>query len=382
MTVLTNTKKSNSINLWNIIFAALILLGAICWGFQLTKGLQVTNLGTSNMWGLYITGFMIFTGIAAGSLFFASVPYLFNFNEYKPYSRITAFTGAVSVLVAGLFILVDIGSPWKAWLYIISGNFGSPMFWDFIILTSYLIISIIFTSQLLKVQGGEKDESSIKTIAIVAFIAGLLVVVTSFVFSMQVARPMWNNPAQSISFLVAALVAALAIQMIIVSILNRIGYTKMSPDLFAKIAKVTAVLLVVQLIIVVGEVLIGLYPGAGGGYDATLWLVAGKGAIGFWVEMVALIAAIVILVKASGSSEDGKIVLGAILALVAIYFIKSNFLQAEFLNTLINMPGPQMFGDAAGRYIPSLAEIGLSLGIVSLGALIINLGLNRLNLGE
>ncbi len=382
MTSLTNTKKSNSINLWSIILAALAILGAICWGIQLSKGLQVTNLGTSNMWGLYIVGFMIFTGVAAGSLLWAAVPYLFNLNEYKPYSRIAAFTGAVSVLVAGLFILVDIGTPWKAWLFITSGNFASPMFWDFIMLALYIIIAVIFTGQLLKVHRGEKEENSIKAIAIIAFVAGLLVVVTSFVFSMQVARPLWNSPVQSISFLIAALVAALAILMIIFSILSKTSYLKMPPELLAKMAKVTALLLGIQLIIVIGEVLIGLYPGAGSGYEATLWLVTGKGALGFWLEIVALVAAIIILSKTSGSSQMGTIILGALLALISIYLIKSNLLQAEFFNSLISLPGPPMFGDTAGRYIPSLVEIGLSLGIISLGALIFKLGLNKLNLGE
>ena len=76
-TTVQTTKKTPS-NLWNMIFAAVAVLGAVCWGLQLTQGLQVTNLGLNNMWGLYIVGFMIFTGVAAGSLLFAAVPYLFK----------------------------------------------------------------------------------------------------------------------------------------------------------------------------------------------------------------------------------------------------------------------------------------------------------------
>ena len=69
-----NKKENSLITPWNIIFAVLVLAGVFCWGLQLTKGLQITNLGTVNMWGLYIVGFMISTGVAAGSLLFASVP--------------------------------------------------------------------------------------------------------------------------------------------------------------------------------------------------------------------------------------------------------------------------------------------------------------------
>ncbi|TWH59996.1 Ni/Fe-hydrogenase subunit HybB-like protein [Desulfitobacterium sp. LBE] len=380
-TVVPTTKKTPS-NLWNMIFAAVAVLGAICWGLQLTQGLQVTNLGLNNMWGLYIVGFMIFTGVAAGSLLFAAVPYLFKLAEFKPYTRIAAYLGAVSSIVAAsLFIIVDIGNPERAWLFITSGNLTSPMFWDFLMLASYMVISILFTRQLILVHEGKKAEGSLKPIAVIAFIAGLLVTVTSFVFCFQIARPLWNTPVQPLSFLIAALVAALSVQMILAAILNKRGYMEMPMGLMAKMAKGAAVLLCIELIIIVGEILIGLYPGGGEEHAAFLWLVSGEGAVGFWAEMVTLVAAIVVLAKQDTSSKAGGILIGAILALVAIYLIKSNLLQAQLFNPLITYAGPPVYGGTTGPYVPSLIEIGLSLGIISLGALLLNLGLSKLNLG-
>ncbi|MCO1601195.1 hypothetical protein [Desulfosporosinus nitroreducens] len=69
------------------------------------------------------------------------------------------------------------------------------------------------------------------------------------------------------------------------------------------------------------------------------------------------------------------------IALVAIYLIKSNLLQAQLFNPLIILPGAPVYGGITGPYVPSLLEIGLSLGIVSLGALLLNLGFGKLNLG-
>ncbi|KTE92054.1 oxidoreductase [Desulfitobacterium hafniense] len=380
-TVVPTTKKTPP-NLWNMIFAAVAMLGAVCWGLQLTQGLQVTNLGLNNMWGLYIVGFMIFTGVAAGSLLFAAVPYLFKLAEFKPYTRIAAYLGAVSSIVAAsLFIIVDIGNPERAWLFITSGNLTSPMFWDFLMLASYMVISILFTRQLILVHEGKKAEGSLKPIAVIAFIAGLLVTVTSFVFCFQIARPLWNTPVQPLSFLIAALVAALSVQMILAAILNKRGYMEMPMGLMAKMAKGAAVLLCIELIIIVGEILIGLYPGGGEEHAAFLWLVSGEGAVGFWAEMVTLVAAIVVLAKQDTSSKAGGILIGAILALVAIYLIKSNLLQAQLFNPLITYAGPPVYGETTGPYVPSLIEIGLSLGIISLGALLLNLGLSKLNLG-
>lgn len=376
-----HSSNKSSFMIWMTIFSIFTIFGIVCWGIQLVKGLQVTNLGVTNMWGLYITFFMIFTGVAAGSLFFASVPYLFNLEAYKPYCRISTYLGAVSSIVAAsLFIIVDIGNPERAWLFITSGNLTSPMFWDFIMLASYMVISVIFTRQLMLVNEGKKEEKSVKPIAIIGFIAGILVIVTSFVFAFQIARPMWNTPAQPISFMLAAFVAGLAVLMILAFILNKSSYIRMPMNLLAKMGKVAAALLCVELIIIVLEVLVGIYPGGGEEQEAFLWLVKGDGAVMFWGEIVALVAAIVLFAKGT-APKGGNLLTGAILALVAIFLIKTNLLQSELFHPLLQLPGPDMYGDETGPYVPSLIEIGISLGIMSLGALLFGLGLKKLNLG-
>ena len=381
MSAHTNTSKRSTSMIWMAIFAALTVLGVVCWVLQLNRGLQLTNLGDKNMWGLYITFFMIFTGVAAGSLLFAALPYLFHLDEFKPYCRISAYLGAISSIVAAsLFIIVDIGNPERAWLFITSGNWTSPMFWDFLMLASYMVISVIFTRQLMLVNEGKKEQKSVKPIALIAFIAGLMVMVTSFVFAFQLARPMWNTPAQPVSFLIAALVASLGVMTVLAFILNRSSYIQMPVRLLSKMGKAAAALLTVELIIVAVEVLMGLYPGEGGEHAATMWLVRGEGAISFWVEIAALLGAIVLLGKGA-SQKGGSLLAGALLSLVAIYLIKTNLLQAELFNPLLQLPGPAIYGDMAGPYIPSLLEIGLSLGIISLGALLLSLGLQKLNLG-
>lgn len=375
-----NEPKKNTFTIWMIIFAALALVGVACWIIQLTKGLQMTNLSVTNMWGLYITFFMIFTGVAAGSLFFASIPYLFNLEAYKPYSKIATYLGAVSSIVAAsLFIIVDIGNPERAWLFVTSGNFSSPMFWDFLMLASYMVISVIFTRQLMLVSEGKKEEKSVKPIAIIGFIAGIMVIVTSFVFTFQPARPMWHTPGQSISFLLSAFVAALAVLIILAHILNKAGYITMPHSLIGKMGKIAAALLTVEFILIVLEVLTGLYPGEGGEHASLMWMLTGDGALVFWGEMVALVAAILMLAFL-GKSPKGLIA-GSVIALIAILLVKSNFLQAELYNPLLALPGPDMFGNNAGPYIPSLVEIGLSVGIMALGALLLGMGLKVLKLG-
>lgn len=362
-----------------IVFALLTVVGLVCWFLQLTKGLQLTNLNNYNTWGFYIIGFMIFTGIAAGSLIFASSAWLFPIMaEYKPYTRIAAFVGAIgSVVAAGLFIIVDIGNPERAWYIITRANIASPMFWDTVILGAYVIIGILYTRQLMAVHARQKEEKSLKAISIVAFIAGLFVMVTSFVFALQVARPLWNNPVQPVSFLAAALVAALALLVIIFAVLNKSGYIDISSDKLIKLGKLAAVFLCFELFVVLGEAAIGLYAGSGEEAEIIHWLVAGEGAPFFWVELIAIVAGLVLLF----SKKPGALVAGSVVSLLAIFMIKYNLLQAQLLNPLISYAGPPGYGGGEGIYLPSLIEIGVAIGIISLGILLVMVGLDKLNLG-
>lgn len=370
-------KKSSIVTLG--AFSALAVLGIVCWILQLSKGLQLTNLNNYNTWGLYIIGFMLFTGIAAGSLLFASSAWLLkSMKEFRPFTRIAAYVGAIgSVVAAGLFIIVDIGNPERVWNIIIHANITSPMFWDTLILAAYIIIGIIFTRQLILVEEGKREEKSLKAISIIAFIAGLMVTVTSFVFALQVARPLWNNPVQPISFLVAAIVAALATLLIIFAILRKNGYIKLSDELQRKLGNITGVFLFVELLVVLGEVIVGLYPGSGEHFTIVHWLVAGEGAVFFWIEAVALVAGLVLLFN----KKTGALITGASISIFAIFMVKYNLLQSQLLNPLITYAGPPGYGGSGGVYIPSLLEMGLSLGIVALGGLLVMLGLYKFSLG-
>ncbi|MFB6468120.1 NrfD/PsrC family molybdoenzyme membrane anchor subunit [Cytobacillus sp. Hz8] len=373
-------RKGNAITLG--VFSALTILGIVCWVLQLTRGLQLTNLNNFSTWGLYIIGFMLFTGIAAGSLIFTSSAYLFKgMEEYKPYTRISSYVGAIcGVLAAGLFIIVDIGNPERAWHIISSANITSPMFWDTIILLCYVIIGIYFTRQLMIVQEGKKDEKSLKVISLVAFIAGLAVMVTSFVFALQVARPLWNNPVQPLSFLAAAIVIALSLLIIIFAILNKSGYIVMSRSHLKKLGILAGSILLFELCVVLGEAVIGLYAGSGEESNISSWLVTGSGAPFFWVEIVSIVLGAVLFLYKNPATT----VTGAGVSIFAIFMIKYNLLQAQLLNPLITYAGPTGYNASQaslGVYIPSLIEVGVSIGIVALGGLLVLIGLNKLNLG-
>ncbi|MBE3120047.1 MAG: polysulfide reductase NrfD [Candidatus Atribacteria bacterium] len=375
-------KTQNKFLPWIIIFTVLAVVGIVFWILQLNQGLQLTHMDNTNVWGLYIVGFMLCTGLAAGTLLFASSAFLFpGMEEFKPYTRLAVFIGAIcSVVAAGFFIIVDIGNPQRAWNIITNLKIASPLLWDTIILLAYAVIGILFTRLLIRVEEGKNNEGSLKVISIIAFIAGLLVTVTSFVFAMWVARPLWNTPVQPLSFLAAAVVVAFAMLVVLMAALNKSGYLAISHDTLFKLGKMAGLFLLVELAVVLSEIALGLYAGTGEVGKIITWLVTGQGAAFFWVEFVFILAGIVLLLL---GNKPWMVVLGAAFALVAVFLIKYNLLQAQLLNPLIPYAGPPGYsGVAQGAYLPTLAEILVTVGILSLGGLLVTLGLNGLHLGQ
>lgn len=148
----------------------------------------------------------------------------------------------------------------------------------------------------------------------------------------------------------------------------------MSSDKLAKLGKIAGIFLFVELLVVIGEAIVGMYSGSGEEAPIIYWLVAGEGAAYFWVEFIAIIAGLVLLFKKTDTS-----VTGAGVALFAIFMIKYNLLQAQLSNPLLIYPGSPAYSSNA--YFPSLIEIGLFIGIISFGVVLALIAVQKISLG-
>ncbi|MEG0217428.1 MAG: NrfD/PsrC family molybdoenzyme membrane anchor subunit [Raoultibacter sp.] len=380
MTESTITKRPLNA-LWLGIFGVLALVGVVSFFMQATQGLQVANLGNEITWGLYIVGFLVFTGVAAGCLLFAAVPFMFsNLAAYRPYARVASFTAvACGCVCAGLFILVDTGNPLRAFSILTSFQVMSPLFWDTIILIAYVLLGSVFTLMLVKVAKGEKTDASVRPLAIAVFAAGLLVAVTALAFALQVARPTWNNPGLVLSFFIAAVIAGGSLLTIVYAVLDRSGYLPMDEKVSCGFSRTIALFMAAELTFVLAEVFSGLYIGAGEETVVAAWLTSGPGAPYFWVEIACFVAGITLLLQKTRVLH----LVGAVLAFIAVFLVKYNMLQAQLHNPLVAFAGPVAApGAPAGAYFPGLIEWGVAIGIIGVGLFVLTLGISKLKLGK
>ncbi|MDO5024826.1 NrfD/PsrC family molybdoenzyme membrane anchor subunit [Slackia piriformis] len=361
-----------------IVLAALSALGIGCWIAQVASGDHLLNLTNYDMWGIYLAGFTIGTGIAAGSLLFVSAACLLpSCASWFPYARIAAFAGGIGgTVMAGLFIMADLGAPWRAWEIIVMLHPGSPLFWDTMILSAFLVIAIVLT---VKLKGAcSPTDKGIKALGIIALVAGLCVVITSYVFAFQVSKPSWNGTGQVASFFVVAVAAAFAFVAIVVEIAAKAGFVKKDEEALRRMGLVAAAACVAELVLALSEIALGVFAGAGEHFDAAVWLAAGPGAPFFWVEIAAFVAAIALWIFGRASAARAS---AAALALIAALLVKYNLLQAALFNPVIDLAGfPGYSGIIAGSYAPSLVEWGVTIGIIAIVALICTVGFAKFNL--
>ena len=129
--------------IWTAILIVWCMVGAFAYYLQLKNGLVVTGLRDYASWGLYISNFVFFVAISlVGSLITA----VFRLTDVKwstPLTRIAEIIAVSAITFAGLIIIIDMGSPEKFMNIFIHGRLQSPIIWDVIVISTYLIISIM-----------------------------------------------------------------------------------------------------------------------------------------------------------------------------------------------------------------------------------------------
>ncbi len=135
-----NRVHTTKIVLWIIAgLAAAVALNRYIFGLGLT-----TNLNDITPWGLWI-GFDVMGGVAlaAGGFVITAIFYIMKREEFHPLVKpavLTAFLGYLAVIFG---LLVDLGLPWNIWHMLIFWNPHSPLFevgWCVMLYTTVLLL--------------------------------------------------------------------------------------------------------------------------------------------------------------------------------------------------------------------------------------------------
>ena len=110
---------------------------------MLVFGLYDTaNVGNAMSWGLLIAVFAFLVGFGAGSQFLASLIVLLKKDHLLPWATLAQAIALAGGCGAGVAIIADLGSPWNMLAMILSPNPASPLTWDMLALSAFVVVSL------------------------------------------------------------------------------------------------------------------------------------------------------------------------------------------------------------------------------------------------
>ncbi len=394
---------------WIVIPVVLAIIGLGVWVYQLTTGLQITNMRDNVIWGLYIISFMFFVGLSAGGLIIASAGRLFHVDRFKPIVRLAVVEAAVTIFTAAILIIPDLGMPSRIFNLLIHPEWMSPMIWDVTVIVIYLVLSLLYVwlytrrdlaergswmafgtkDTSLKARAG--DERLTYALAWVALPAAVLVhSITALIFGLQISRGFWYSAIMPPLFICSALVSGLALVIILSMLTRRHDRVDFDDGLVSYLGGLLAVFIAVEGFLVLSEVLAGLYPGVP--TDAVNQLFSGRYAPGFAIEVIlGLVIPFILLAVASLRRRPSLVVFASVLALIGIFVHRANLIVIGLGEAPIRLsPGtplgiPAEDGSSfatSSVYFPTGTEILVVLGIVALSVLLFILAVRFLPLKE
>ena len=139
---------------WWVLFAlagAGVGLFFFSWGIQIVRGIGVSGLNSPVGWGVYITTFVFWVGIAHSGTLISAILFLFRAPWRQSIYRAAEAMTVFAVMTAGLFPLIHVGRIWHAYWLIpypnsrfLWPNFRSPLLWDVFAVTTYFTVSAVF----------------------------------------------------------------------------------------------------------------------------------------------------------------------------------------------------------------------------------------------
>ena len=397
--------------LWTAVLLVMMAAGLAAFAYQFANGLIVTGLRNTMMWGQYILFFMFFVGLSAGGLIVASAGRLFGVTAFKPITRLAVVEATVAVMLAGIFIIPDLGRPERVLNILLHPNLTSPMVWDITIVIAYTVLSMsyvwLYTRADLARRGSwlslgtgvsarelARDERLKSILAWIALPAAILLhSITAWIFGLQISRTFWYSAIMAPLFIASALVSGLSLVILLALTLRRLRRIDFEDRLVAYLGALLGVFVVVEAFFVGSEFLTAAYPGVPDDTGPITRLVVGPYAPLFWTEaIVGLVVPFVILAVSRTRRRPELVALAAGLAIAGIFVHRLNLL----LNGLSFVPIPLPPGVAIGAsqadaarsfatyhwYVPTIVEWLVVLGVLAFGALLFTLAVLVLPLRE
>jgi molybdopterin-containing oxidoreductase family membrane subunit len=357
---------------------AIIVVGFVFYLKQHDVGLIATNMNDQVSWGLYIANFTYLVGAAAAAVLLVIPSYVYHFKPIKEIVVLGELFAASSIVMAILFVMVDLGRLDRFWHmipFIGLMNFPQSLLaWDVLALNGYLFLNLLIPVYLL-VKFYYRKEPNWKFILPFILVSIPMAVaihtVTAFLYTGLPARPFWNASILAPRFLASAFCSGPAIIIIIFQIIRKVSTSKIEieDEALFKISELIAYAMFLNLFLLFAEIFKEyysqtvhvasfkyLFEGLHGHKQLVPWI---------WAAMTMNVIAFFIFLIPQTRKRLATLNLGCLLVIIGVWIEKGpGFVIPGFV--------PDPLGEIF-EYMPNLLELVVSFGIWATGLLIFTL---------
>ncbi len=357
---------------WTWILFLLAGIGGafILYLMQLQLGLGITGMSRDVSWGFYIANFTYMVGVAAGGVMVVLPYYLHN---YKAYGRITVmgeFLAIASVVVCLLLVVVDLGQPQRilnVWLY---PTPHSVLFWDTIVLNGYLFLNILVGWNVLEAErNGVHYQKWLKPFIYISIPWAVSIhTVTAYLYSGLPGRHFWLTAILAPRFLASAFAAGPSL-LILLCLFVR-NTTKFDPgkEQIQSLGKTVAYAICVNVFFFLCEIFVSFYSNIPGHMHPLQYLFAGIDGHNamvpwMWSSMALMVLGIILTVNPATRKNEATLAAACVVIIAGTWIDKAlGMIAGGFV------PNPL---HEVTEYAPSMPEIGITLGVYAIGALVL-----------
>ena len=366
----TSSEAARWSGLMRVVPVALLVVaaGLGAWWIQLSRGLGITGLSRDVSWGLYVSQFTFFVGVAASAVMVV-VPYYLH--DFKAFGRLLVLGEALAiaaVAMAGLFVVVDLGQPSRVLNVLLYPSPQSLMFWDMLCLGGYFAINVVLALTALGTEKrGLAPRRWVRPLAYLSIPWAVSIhTVTAFLYAGLPGRPFWETAVLAPRFLASAFCTGPSLLLLLVLLLKDKPGMDVGPDAVRALTHIIRYALAINLFLVGVEVFTALYSQRPGEVEA--WRAAyldPQGGVRLWMwgsAAVSLIAFGALFVPAV-RMQRRYLALAAALVFAGVWMEKG-------LGFIVGGFEPSPLGHVT-RYSPTFLETTIALGVWAAGALVL-----------
>jgi molybdopterin-containing oxidoreductase family membrane subunit len=355
---------------WIVFLFLVIGAGFMAYLYQFQEGLKITGMSRDVSWGFYIGQLTYFVGVAASGVMVVLPYYL---HDYKAFGRITIlgeFLAVASMIMCGLFVMVDLGNLPRMLNIILYPNPTSILFWDMIVLNVYMLLNLVIGWNVLSSE--KKGVSYPQWVKVLIYIsipwAFSIHTVTAFLYAGLPGRHYWLTAIMAARFLSSAFCSGPALLILLCFIVRK--FTKFDPgrEQIRTLASIVAYAMILNVFFFLLELFTAFYSQIPGHMHPIVYLFAGleghsKLVPFMWTAACFAVLALLLLIVPTTRRNENTLILACLSVFISTWIDKGLGLV---IGGFIPNPFEKVF-----EYWPTFPEMMISVGVWGTGIFVI-----------